>query len=346
MRKVIIAIILLAALATQVYATEFTAPVVPDSGAAFMPDRTESFGEGLWYVLKSAVGAISPEIKHAAGLCAAVIGISLLVSMFYNMTSMSKKTVELSSAVGIGLLLLQPTSTLINLGASTVKQISEYGKVLIPVMTSVMAAQGGVTTSSALYTGTMVFSTVLTNLVANLIIPMIYIFICICIANSALSENLLTKLRDLMKWMMTWTLKIVLYVFTGYISITGVVSGSADSSMVKATKLAISGSVPIVGSILSDASETILVSAAVMKNAAGIYGILAIASTWISPFLKIGIQCLLMKLTAAVCSVFAPKRVCDLVQDFSTAMGFILACISTISLLLLIAVVCFMKGVT
>lgn len=346
MKRIIMFMIILAVLTTPVSATDFTAPEVPDSGAAFMPDHAESFGEGLWYVVKSALSAISPEIKQASALCICVIGITLLVSMLSNLTSKTKRITELASSVGIGLLLLQPASTLINLGATTVTEISEYGKLLIPMMTSVMAAQGGITTSTALYTGTMVFSTILTNLVANLIIPMIYIFLCLCIANSALGENLLKKLRDLVKWMMTWILKIILYVFTGYISITGVVSGSADSSMIKATKLAISGSVPVVGSILSDASETILVSAAVMKNAAGIYGILAIASIWISPFLKISIQLLLLKLTAAVCGVFAPKCVTDLVQDFSVAMGFILACISTISVLLLIAVVCFMKGVS
>ena len=140
-------------------------------------------------------------------------------------------------------------------------------------------------------------------------------------------------------------LKIILYVFTGYIGITGVVSGSADASMIKATKLTISGSVPVVGSILSDASETILISAGIMKNAAGVYGVLAIAALWIGPFLKIVMQYLLLKTTAAVCGVFGTKRTVSLIQDFSSAMGFVLAMISTISLLLTIAVVCFMKGV-
>ncbi len=346
MRKVVILSVLIAILVLPVSATEFVAPTVPDSVAEFMPENTESFGEGLWFVIQSAITVLSPAFRQACSLCISVVGVALLGSLLNNLTTKTKNITELAASIGIGLLLMQPTNTLIRLGAATVTEISEYGKVLIPVMTSVMAAEGGITVSTALYTATMLFSTVLTNLVAKLIIPMIYVFLCLCIANSALGENLLHKLRDLVKWLMTWSLKIVLYVFTGYISITGVVSGNVDSSMLKATKLAISGSVPIVGGILSDASESILVSASVMKSAAGVYGILAIASTWISPFLKIGIQYLLLKLTAAVCGVFGTKRISDLVQEFSAAMGFILAAISTISLLLLIGVVCFMKGVS
>lgn len=346
MRKVIIILLIVSVLALPVAATEFTAPQAPDSGEMYMPESIDSFGEGLWYVVRSALAAIEPEIVQAAGLCVCVIGITLLTSMLQNASLRTKKIAELASAVGIGILLLQPSGTLIQLGTSTVTEISEYGKLLIPVLTAAVAAQGGVTTSTALYTGTTLFCAILSNLICRLIVPLLYVFLCLCIANSAIGEDLLGKLRDLIKWLMTWLLKIVLYVFTGYISITGVVGGSADASVVKATKLAISGSVPVVGSILSDASEAILVSAGMMKSAAGIYGILAIAATWIGPFLKIGAQYLLLKLTSAACGVFGSKATANLIRDFSVGMGFVLAAISTISILLLIGVVCFMKAVT
>ncbi len=346
MRRLFIVFILLSAFVMPVSATEFTAPDVPDSGQEYMPEMIDSFGEGLWYVVSSAFAAIKPEIARSARLCVCVIGITLLTSMLQPLSSRSKKIADLAAAVGIGILLLQPSGALIQLGTSTVTEISEYGKMLIPVMTAAMAAQGGVTTSTALYTGTTLFCGILTALISKLIVPLIYVFLCLCMANSAVGEGLLSKLRDFVKWLMTWLLKIVLYVFTGYISITGVVGGSADASMVKATKLAISGTVPVVGNILSDASETILVSAGLMKSAAGIYGVIAIAATWIGPFLSIGILCLLLKLTSAVCGVFGSKATADLVRDFSTAMGFVMAAVSTISLLLLISTVCFMKGVS
>ncbi len=345
MKKILLVIILVVMLVQPVSAMEFEAPEVPESGQAYMPDNTESFGEGLWYVIKSAISAIRPEVVQAAGICLCIAAVVLLISLLSGLSARTKQLAEMAAIIGIAVLLLQPTNTLINLGAQTVTEISEYSKLLIPVMTAAMAAQGGVSTSAALYTGTTVFCTVLTSMIAKLIIPMLYIFLCLCIAGNAIAEDVLKKLRDFIKWVMTWSLKIILYVFTGYISITGVVSGSADASMIKATKLTISGSIPVVGSILSDASETILVSAGIMKNSAGVYGVLAIVAVWIGPFIKIGVQFLLLKITAAVCGVFGTKRAVALIQDFAAAMGFILAMICTISLLLTIGIVCFMKGV-
>ncbi|MBE6974610.1 MAG: hypothetical protein E7436_03870 [Ruminococcaceae bacterium] len=107
-----------------------------------------------------------------------------------------------------------------------------------------------------------------------------------------------------------------------------------------------SGAVPVVGGILSDASEAVLVGAGVMKNAVGIYGTVALIALWIAPFLRIGIQYLLLKLTAALCAVVDSKAINDLVTSFSGAMGLLLAMTGSVCVLLLISMVCFMKGVS
>ena len=208
-----------------------------------------------------------------------------------------------------------------------------------------MAAQGSVTTSGALYAGTAVFDMVLTSGITKLLIPLLYIFLAFAVANSAMGEDVLKQLRDFAKWLISWGLKIILYIFTGYLGITGAVSGAADAAAVKAAKLTISGVIPVVGGIISDASETVLVSAGVVKNAAGVYGMLALFAVWIGPFIQIGVQYLLLKLTGVICSVFGSKEIVGLIHDFTAAMGLILAMTGTVCLMLLISTVCFLKGV-
>ena len=238
--------------------------------------------------------------------------------------------------------LLLSANSLIRLGSQTVTEISEYGKLLLPVMTAAMAAQGGAASSTALYAGTAMFDSVLSSLISRLLGPMVYLFLALSAANGAIGENILGKLRDLVKNIVSWSLKAILTVFTTYMTVTGVVSGTTDAAALKATKVTISSVVPVVGGILSDASEAVLVSAGLMKNAAGIYGILAV---FLSPFLKIGVHYLILKLTAAVCGIFGEKGLTELIGDFSTAMGLLLAMTGSECLLLLISTVCFLKGV-
>ena len=322
-----------------------TAPKVPASGEALMPSRAETFGEGLWQLFTEAVGNLSPSLAEAGSVCVCLIAVVLLISVVQQIPGSRKQTAELTGALGISLILLQSTGALVNLGLETIRELSGYGKLLMAVMASALAAQGGVTASTALYAGTAVFDTVLTFLLIHLLVPMVYMYLAMAAAQSALGEPMLKKLCGLIKWAATWILKIVLYVFTGYMGITGVVSGTTDATALKAAKLTISGMVPVVGGILSDASEAVLVSAGVVRSAAGIYGILALLAVLAGPFLKIGVHYLLLKATGAAAGLFGSKRCTELIGDMSGAMGLLLAMTGSVCLLLLISMVCFLRGV-
>lgn len=345
MRKVLLAFLVVFFLAVPVSAAEWTAPTVPDSGAQWMPQETETFTEGLLELLGEVIPKIQPALAEGVGTCLRITAVVLLISMVRHLSGAVGRASELAGTVAVGFLLLDASNSLIALGAETVTQISDYGKLLLPVMTSAMAAGGGTTASASLYLGTALFDSLLSTAISVLLIPLIYIFLALAAANSALGEDVLKQMKDFVKWLVTWALKTVLYIFTGYMGITGVVSGSTDAAALKAAKLTISGVVPVVGGILSDASEAVLVGADVVKNAAGVYGLLAILAIWIGPFLQIGVQYLLLKLTAAICGIFGVKSTVQLVQDFTTAMGLLLAMTGAVCLMLLISTVCFMKGV-
>ena len=341
-----ILIVVILFLALPVSAMEFTAPVAPNEAQVYMPKDTESFSEGIWYIIKTAIGDLRPEITAASGTCLALIAVVILLSMADTFTKKATQAINITGAVMIGVILLEPMNTLVHLGTQTIAQLGEYGKLLIPVMTAAMAAQGGTTTSAALCAGTVFFNSLLTALITKLLIPILYVYLCLSVANHAIGQELLKSIQQFAKWLMTWILKYILYIFTGYISITGVVSGTVDASAIKATKLAISGMVPVVGGILSDASEAVLVSAGVLKSAAGVYGILAVIAICVGPFLQIGIPYLMLKLTAGICGMFSSKQAGGLIGDVSTGMGMVLAMTGTVCLLLLISVVCFMRGIS
>ena len=344
MKKLVLAVILLFSLALPVHAEQIDVPDAPDEAEIYMPDEPQNFGEGLLYVLTKAIAAVSPELKASSGVCISLIGIMLLCSMFRNFSSPSQKIVDLASALMVGLLLLSPANTLIRLGISTITDLNEYGKLFMPAMATALAAQGGTVTSAALYTATIAFTVVLSMIVQKIIVPVIYTHICLSLACCAMEDEILSKLKAFSKWLATWILKIMLYVFMGYVSITGVISGTADATAVKAVKLSISAFVPVIGGILSDASETILVGAAAVKNAAGLYGLFAMLCIWIGPFIKIGLQYVLLKATGAICTTFGNKKTTDLIKDFSTSMGLVLAMTGTLCLLLIISTVCFMRS--
>ena len=342
--RIILLFFLLLILPLNADAAELIVPEVPESAAEIMTEGT-SFADGLRGLLENTLPLLRPDLAEAARISMAVAAAVLMISLLQSVSGSVGTTADFAGSLTVSVLLLFSTNSLISLAADTVAEMSEYGKLLLPVMTAALAAQGGITGSAALYGGTAVFNTALTGLVSGVLVPMVYLFLALSAANSAIGEDVLKRMRDMLKGFASWCLKTVLIVFTTYMSITGVVSGTTDAAALKATKVTISTMVPVVGGILSDASEAVLVSAGLAKNAAGIYGILAILAVFLRPFLQIGLHYLMLKSTVAVCGIFGTKRMTELIGDFSTAMGLLLAMTGASCLLLLISTVCFLKGV-
>lgn len=343
--KVILLMLLAVLLPMPAGASEFVAPTVPATAQEQMPQSTDSLWEGLWEVAQKGLVAVQPELKEAASLSLAAFACAMLVSLLKTLGGKPEALAELTGTVTVGVTLLTGTRSLIRLGGDTVTELSQYGKLLLPVMTGALACQGGVTTSTALYAGTALFDSVLGSLINKILLPMVSLYLALSVAASALGEDSLKGMKELVKSLTGWCLKTLLTVFTTYMAITGVVSGTTDAAALKATKVTISSVVPVVGSVLSDASEAVLVSAGVMKNAAGIYGILAVLAVFLAPFLRIGVHYLVLKLTAALCAVFGTKAMTELIGDFASAMGLLLAMTGSGCLLVLISTVCFLKGV-
>lgn len=346
MKKILILGMLWMMLALPVSANSVAVPDAPDQAQELMPQDQDDFGQGVLSILKEALEQVAPNFTSSGKLCAGVFATCLVLSVIRSFQGKSKAAADLVGVLAVAVLLVGSTHSMITQGTETVTQISQYGKLLLPAMTAALAAQGGGITAAALYTATALFDAVLCALISGVLIPAVYGFLVLSILSAISQDSIFQRLKDLCKWAMSWFLKILLYVFTGYMAITGVVSGSADQTALKATKLTISSMVPVVGGILSDASETVLVGAGVMKNAAGIYGMLAIIALAVIPFLTIGAHYLLLKLTAALSGVFAPKPLAGLLEDFSACMGLVLGMVGAECVIQLISVVCFMKGMS
>lgn len=323
---------------------DFPAPSVPEAGRALMPDAS-TLGEGLGMILRDLLPMIRPDLYEATRVCLAVIAAVMIVSVVQTASKELRSVCDLSATTAVAATLLLSTNSMIRLGTDTIVEMVEYGKLLLPVMTTALAAQGSVGTSAALYAATTAVISLIGTVFSRLLLPMVYLFLALAVAAGATGQEMLKQLRNLMKTGVSWFLKTVLTVFTTYMGLTGVIGGTTDSAAAKVTRTAISTAVPVVGGILSDASETVLLSVAMAKNAAGLYGIFALLAIFLGPFLKIGCQFLLLKATAAVCGIFASKSMMELIGDFSTAMGLLLGITGSVCLLLLISTVCFLKGV-
>lgn len=336
---------LLALLLIMPVSGEIAAPPVPEAGEQLMPQQTESFSQGLRHILRELLPIVRPELSQGLRTGTSLVAACMLLSLLRCGSGGMGRTADLVGAAVIAGLLFSDAHAMIRLGAQTVTDMSEYEKLLLPAATAAMAAQGGLNSATALYAGSALFNTVLSSLLVRLLLPVQYLYLAAGTAAAALGNDILKNLKKTMKDMLLWCLKTMLSLFTAYLGITGVISGATDAALVKATKTTLSTLIPVVGGILSDASEAVLVGTGLLRNAVGLYGILAILAVFLGPFTRIGVQYLILKGAAAVCGFFGGKAEIGLIDDFSQVMQMLLGMTGAMCLLLLVSSVCFLKGV-
>jgi stage III sporulation protein AE len=309
-----------------------------------MPESQDDFGQGIRSMLHKILPEAMTEFQKALKTGLSVFCCSLLTAIMLG-AGCSAVVAEAVGAVCISAMMLQSSGALVGLAVQTVSEVSEYSKLLFPVMAAAASARGAVTSASAISIGTSALTAFLNSFLRRMMVPAIYLFLTASVANCALGTNSLKQIRDTIRKFSAWFLKAVLTGFLTYMSITGAVAGSTDKTALKAAKAAISTVVPVIGKTLADASEALLLSADIARNSIGIYGIFAFFGICILPFARIGAHYLVLKGIAALCSIVGSKRQTALVDDFAEAMGLLLGVTGVMCALSVIGVACFLKGV-
>ena len=345
-RMICVLMVLLPFLVLPALGAELSFPQVDEllrEAEGYGVTETDGLGQGVQSILETGLDQAGSLLRHSFQTGLKLLAVVLLCGLAESAALDGKagglKAVEVAGALAVTALTVSDMNAMIGLGRETIQQMDAFAGLLLPAMATLTAATGGVTGAAVRQGVTVLFSDLLITAIDRLLVPLLYAYVAACCAQAALGNEGLKKLSALIKGAITFLLTAGLLVFVGYLAASGAIAGSADAAAVKAAKLAISRAVPVVGGILSDAAETVLAGAGVLKNAVGVFGMLTILSICLVPFLRLGVHYLAYKLTGALAATVADGRVAGLIDQIGSAFGLVLGMTGASALLLLVSMV-------
>ena len=302
-----------------------------------------SLDEGLAELIDTGTRELSGIVRRAVRSGVLILLIVLFCGLANTvqegMGKSRSRASALAGTLAVTAVAVADVNSLLGMGTGAISNMASFANVLLPTVASLTAATGAITGAAVRQLAAALFSDILVNLINGLLVPLLYGYIAASAAQAAVEADGLKRLADLLKWVVTTALTVVMMVFVGYLTASGVVAGTADAASVKAAKFAISGAIPVVGGILSDAAETVLASAGVLRGTVGVFGMLTILGICLIPLLELAVHYLAYKLTAALCAAVGDGPVCALVDRLGSAFGLVLGMTGACCLLLLIALV-------
>lgn len=275
-------------------------------------------------------------------------GVKLLLILFFCTAAdalgeaaggMTQQSTRLAGAAGVALVALGDVRTLIGLGGETIRQLSDFTTLLMPTMTTVAVA-GGAAASAPLQQGiTLLCSNLLIKLIYHILLPLTWAYAAGSVANAALDGARLQPLCKLLQWTVKTTLTVLLILYSGYITLAGTAAHAADTAAMKAAHMAISGMIPVVGGILSDATDAVLSGASVLRNSIGLFGVAGVLGFCLVPLMRLGVQFLLYRFVTALSAMVTDHPAAKLIGDLAGVFVLVMAMTGACAVVVLFALI-------
>ena len=281
--------------------------------------------QGVSALLNGAKAALHSGLKSALGSAFLIASACLLLSFLQTFAKsagiqLPGKVCELTGTTVILLLALEENGTLLSLCERTVSRLETFTELLTTVFAIASAAAGRPASAAATAGAAMLFSNVILTLSLRLFLPAVTLYLLLVYGGAVAENGTLRQAAAVGKWAVTTFFKVFLTSYFAYLTFTSLVSGSADAAAVK-TAQSLSSTVPLVGSVIAGASETILSGAALLRAGVGFFGFLGAAAICLTPFLQGVCHLLVFRVLSVFAASFAEGGTKTMLDGLADAYG-------------------------
>lgn len=267
--------------------------------------------------------------------------IAILSGILNNMRSefLGKNTGEIVYFIcylAIVLVVITSIFQIVTLAQNTISNMRTLMGLAFPTILTLITASGGASSGKLFQPLTAILTNGVTEIIIGVIFP-IFIVITVLTIVSNLSNNIkLNKLADFFKSCGQWIMGICFTVFIAFLSIQGILAGTMDGISIRAAKYAIGHSIPIVGNYIKDGFDLVLGSCVLIKNAAGVTGMLLLLAMVLAPVIQILVFSLTLKLTAGIVEPVTDKKISTFLQSVSKNITLLLVAVISIAFMFFI----------
>lgn len=285
------------------------------------------------YIGKYISEAVSPAFRSLA----VILGVIFVFSVF----SFEKNRVIHCVAVSAAAIaLIAPILTFLNSASSSMKTCASFITGMVPVFSSFMLS-GGLAVSSGILSGCiLLLSRGITTVASSILLPIVCSGLSLSAVGAFVPELKTESIASSVRKFAIWTVGAILVIYLTFLGIQSGITSSLDGLAQKTAKLTVSSAVPIVGSIISDASDTVFGAAQLIKSGIGGFSFVVIILIFIKPLLCGIAWMIALKIAEFAASSFGSDQMGTLAAAVQKSVSVVIAMLaaSCVSLIISIAV--------
>ena len=281
---------------------------------------------------------IKKQRKNIARILILAIAASVFSSFFGVFTNSNVQEIAFYMIyLLLFVLLLKSFREMAELSGKTMKDILQFMKLLLPVYLLAASLASRQMTAVGFYEITLFLITVVQSLIQYIIMPGIYGYLLIAMLNNVTREAYLSRMMSFLKKGISVMMKSLFGLVLGIQTIQRILFPTLDT-LKNSIWIKAGSAIPVIGNTLNSVTETLLGTAAVLKNAVGAAGMLILIYICIRPVLRLSMGLILYKLVSAVIQPVADRRFSECVDHMADGIALLLMAVSITGVLFFLTI--------
>lgn len=311
-----------------------------DSLSDSLPEETREFLEsnGIDPSGENTADSISAEnvFSHIFGFLrsgakapiaagASIIGIILISAAISGLKTKGTggTAAVCAAALSAAAVISAPVLSTISACISAMQGCAVFMTAFIPVFAAVTAASGNAAASASMSALLLGASYGVTYIADFIVVPLIGGYAAVSMASSVSPVISRSGIAEGIKKLAFWIMSLTTTVFVGILGIQTAVNSSADTLSLKTAKFIIGSSVPVAGTAISEALNTVTASMSTLKSGVGIYGVIACCAIFLPLAAELLIWRIVLNLTACTSDLISLDKISALLRCADTVMSVI-----------------------
>ena len=317
----------------------------PDRHHPTLMDMIVPGGDG--FSLSDVLGGLARflfhEILYNGRLLGTIVVITVMGMLLDTLQSAFERSVVSKLAGGVTFIVLaviavNSFSVAIGYARSAIESMVHFMIAMIPLLLTMLASVGGVVSVTVMHPLIVFMIHTVGTLVHTVVFPLLFFSAVLYIVSSLTDKYKVTHLAGLLRNVGIGLLGVLLAVFLGVISVQGATGAATDGITLRTAKYVTGNLVPVVGKLLSDATDTVMSASVLVKNAVGLVGVIILILLCAFPALKILALALIYNLAASVMQPLGDNPVIGCLQTIGKSLLYVFAALAAAGLLFFLAI--------
>ncbi|MGE5416873.1 MAG: stage III sporulation protein AE [Acidobacteriota bacterium] len=311
-----------------------------------MGELVKDFITGKWSLdFKEVSGNllkyIAREILANSSLLGKILVLAVISALLINLQSSFEnqgiaKLSAMACFLALSAISLGSFKYVLGLGQDCITSMADFMTSILPQMMVLVTGLGHINTATAMFPILMTLSTIMAQGMTGIVFPLIIISAALNLLNTVADTVKVQRLGKLAATLAEIAMGLIMTIFITVLTLKGLYGTVLDKVALKTGKFVTDAFFPVIGGYIADALETAAGYFILLKQAAGIFGMLIVFGTFIFPVLKIGVIAFMYKLVAALVEPIGDARTAQVLEIMGNHLLLVLATVAAVGLMFFI----------